>query len=258
MAIPYIHALKTYTEIPDTELFRMHSHDDYEIYCFFKGSAKYYVEGNIYHLNSGDILLMKRAEAHSLIIDKLLPYERIVINFNSEALISSLSPELIDFLDNRPLGKQNKYSESETRNIVHYLEEICKCRNFNEQQLYLTFVLCELKKSTPAEQDINIDSIQPIVTYINNNLFNNITLDSVADQFFMSKNHINQKFKKYTGSTIWSYIITKRLITAKNLLLNGEKPTLVYEKCGFGDYCSFYRAYKKKYGISPNEESKKK
>ena len=44
-----IYSHKAYTEKPDLEMFNMHTHDDYEIYCFMSGSAKYYVEGNIYN-----------------------------------------------------------------------------------------------------------------------------------------------------------------------------------------------------------------
>lgn len=255
MALPYITSTHNYTEKPNLKMFNMHNHDDYEIYCFLKGSAEYYVEGNVYSLNSGDILLMKRAEAHSLIVNKLSPYERIVINFNREALSGEIAPEIIAFLENRPLGKQNKYSAKKTKNIVGFLNKICKSDNFSEKQLYLTFVLNELKNSTPSDDD-TVNTVQDIIGYINENLFEDISLDSVAEQFFMSKNHLNRQFKKYTGSTIWSYIVIKRLIYAKSLLTAGEKPTAVCKKCGFNDYCSFYRAYKQKYGISPNEVKK--
>ncbi len=43
----------------------------------------------------------------------------------------------------------------------------------------------------------------------------------------MSENHLNEKFKMYTGSTVWSYVLTKRLIYSRDLLSNREKPTKV-------------------------------
>jgi AraC-like DNA-binding protein len=56
-----------------------------------------------------------------------------------------------------------------------------------------------------------------------------------------------------TGSTIWEYIIAKRLILAKGMLKNGEPPTMVYTKCGFTDYGTFFRNYTSYFGFSPSQ-----
>ncbi len=254
MQTPFLISSRTCTETPGLNMFPMHSHDHYELFCFLKGSAQYYIEGNIYYLHPGDILLMKCAEAHSLIIDKVVPYERIVISFNKAALIGEMTSEIIEFLDNRPLGTQNRYSTSHAKELLSYLNKVCESNDFKEQQLYLTFVLHELGKSTPKQAE-NKTSIQDIVSYINSHLFDaDITLNLIAERFFMTPNHLNRKFKQYVGDTVWSYITAKRLATAKNMLLSGEKPLVVYEKCGFADYSTFYRAYKQKYGIAPNQE----
>ncbi len=258
MPQPYIYAARTYTEKPDINMFVMHTHENYEIYCFLKGSAKYFIEGTIYDLIPGDILIMKCAEAHSLTIDKLIHYERIVVNFNEEALVGDVATKILSIINERPLGKFNKYSPVNHgyENLIFYLDKLCSSKNFSEQQLYLTFFLNELFKISPAKNDLKGNNIQNIIDYINNHIFDDISLESIAQQFYMSKNHLNKKFKMYTGSTVWSYIITKRLIYSRNLLMCGEKPTKVYQKCGFSDYATFFRAYKKKYNISPNDETK--
>lgn len=78
----------------------------------------------------------------------------------------------------------------------------------------------------------------------------------ISEKFYISKSQLNRKFKRITGSTVWEYILTKRLIFAKELLQNGEHPTTVYLKSGFKDYCSFFRAYKIKFGVSPKNDLK--
>lgn len=256
MAHPYLQANKFYTKKPDLNMFKMHSHDDYELYCFLNGSARYFVEGSVYHLSPEDILIMKRAESHSLIIDKASPYERIVVSFNADALVGNTAEKIITFIDNRPLGRFNKYSKSfsKEKHLVFYLEKLCESSNFEERRLYLTLVLNELCKSYPSEHEIIEEEFKSIVDYINDNLFEQLSLEDIASKFNLSKNHINRKFKEYTGSTIWAYVKTKRLIYSKNLLKNGEKPTNVYLKCGFNDYVSFYKAYKQKYGVSPKDD----
>lgn len=257
MENPYVHAARTYTEKPRRDMFQLHLHEDYELFCFLKGSAKYYVEGTVYPLKPQDIMLLKIAESHALLIDKNAPYERIVINFNKDALIGNLKKEIIDFLEKRPLGQQNKYSlaKHEEDNLISYLYKICNTSNIEERRLYLTFVLNELSKKKPSKSDSNCtDSVVEIIEYINKHLFEDISLDILSEKFYLSKVHLTRKFKSYVGTTIWEYISTKRLIKAKELLKGGKWPTDVAEACGFNDYSTFYRAYKKKYGISPKED----
>ena len=57
---PYLNATHSYTEKPDLSLFKRHTHDNYEIFCFLSGDAKYFVEGNTYDLKQNDILIIKK------------------------------------------------------------------------------------------------------------------------------------------------------------------------------------------------------
>ena len=106
-------------------------------------------------------------------------------------------------------------------------------------------------------QENSSREIIDIVKYINNHLSEELSLDIICDRFFISKSHINRKFKKVIGSTVWEYINIKRLLLAKELLHNGISPTNVYLKCGFKDYCTFFRAYKAKFGVSPKSSMHK-
>lgn len=253
----FIHVAKTYTEKPRRDMFNLHLHGQYELFCFLNGSAKYYVEGAVYPLKPNDIMLMKIAESHALLIDKNIPYERIVINFSADALVGNLKNKIISFLDDRPLGQQNRYSFSKPiqNSFAAYFDKICTTDDIDEQKLYLTFILNELRKQTPGNPNQSeTDSVIEIVSYINRHLFDDINLDKLADKFYLSKVHLTRKFKSYVGSTIWDYVSTKRLIKAKELLQNGQKPTTVAETCGFKDYSTFYRAYKQKYGTSPKDD----
>jgi len=257
---PIIEPQMTYTKTPDTSLFNMHTHDNYEIYCFLAGSAKYFVEGNTYSLKPGDILIMKKAEAHSLLITKQNPYKRIVINFNSDAISENMRSKLVEFLENRPLGIKNRFSASHfsDTNWLYYIEKICENDDKNIQSVYLTVLLSELYERFPEieTQEALIDGIMDIVKYINFNLSGELNLDIICERFFISKSHLNKKFKKIIGTTVWEYISTKRLMLAKELLQNGIAPTNVYSQCGFKDYCTFFRAYKAKFGISPKNSNK--
>ena len=250
-----LEALKNYTKKPNLDMFNPHTHDNYEIFCFISGNAKYFVEGNIYNLKSGDILIIKKSETHSLLIEKETPYTRYVINFNAKALLGDMDKTLIPLLDEKPLGKSNLIPSTNAQHDIwlSYLEKIVNCKNLHEKQLYLTVLLYELCKNlnTSGYKDTLKSNNDRIIEYINKNLTGISTLDEICERFFISKTHLNRKFKAITGSTVWDYIVTKKMIIAKELLNQGYKPNIVSEKCGYTEYSTFYRAYKSKFGVSP-------
>ncbi len=93
--------------------------------------------------------------------------------------------------------------------------------------------------------------INRIVNYIEENLGNDISLEDICNEFFLSKSQLCRMFKKSMGSTVWNYFTIKRLHKAKNMIDSGELPTEVFSLCGFNDYSVFYRACKRHFGQSP-------
>lgn len=255
---PYIGAAKNYTEKPNLALFKRHTHDNYEIFCFLSGNAKYFVEGNIYDLKPNDILIIKKSETHALLISNPTPYCRYVINFNAIALPESQRQILISILDNKPLGKFNRIPASafEKNMWLHYIDNIVQADSFDIKQLYLTVLLKELCKNISKTEDKNYLATKDenLIEYINRNLMTISSLDEICEHFYISKTHLNRRFKLITGSTVWDYIVVKRLIVAKDMLASGWKPNVVGEKCGYLEYSSFYRAYKAQFGVSPRAD----
>lgn len=255
-----LRADKTWADKPIS--FHRHTHDTYEIYGFVCGDARYFVEGTIYDLSAGDILLIKKAEAHALLINGDAPYSRYVVNFNAAAPLGDNAPALITQIDEKPLGKLNRIpaaSTAQKNTWLYYLEQIVNAVSLDEKRIYLTVLLNELcqnlhktnyDRSTDTEND-------RIIAYINEHLMEIATLDEICQQFYISKTHLNRKFKTMTGSTVWDYILAKRLIVAKDLLMKGCRPTVVSETCGYGEYSAFYRAYKLKFGVSPKADYQK-
>ena len=126
-------------------------------------------------------------------------------------------------------------------------------------QAILIRLLVELNRQvldTPGGLEVTEESsgiVADVLRYINENFNNEISLDSLSDHFFISKYHLSREFKRLVGTSVYRYIIQKRLIMAKQKMLAGMSPTDVYCNCGFGDYANFYRAFRGEYGISPKE-----
>lgn len=249
----------------------LHHHDFYEIYLFISGDVKYIVENHNYHLIPGDILLISPSELHQPIIDDkdIDNYERIVIWVNKQILnlFKSTESDLVSCFDSSNPYHTNllRLSTPQRLNFQHFVETLLN--TFNDKSFasdllgisHLIQVMVELNRFAmlPRENyeiiNKSSDTITEILAYINKHYTEKITLDSIADKFFLSKYYLSHEFKELVGTSLYNYIIQKRLLISKQMLADGTPPSKVYQNCGFGDYANFYRAFKSTYGMSPKE-----
>ncbi len=241
----------------------MHIHNDsHEIYCFRSGDAWYSVEGNRYPLEPGDLMLMRKGEVHHLIVRSDAYYERSVVNFD---LPPEMDPDglLLAPFNQRPLGKYNHYRAAlfPDAHWMLYLEKIGAAEEPQRKWCYLLPLLSDLydcfeqlKHTNPQAEK---DRAAGVIQYINRHLGDALSLELLAGQFYLSKAHLNRIFRQSTGTTVWEYIVVKRLFMAREMLIAGQPPTRVYSLCGFQDYTAFYRAYRQHFGISPKDEKER-
>lgn len=260
---------------PSPDRFVLHAHRSCELYYFIKGNGYYTVEGNDYELTPGCLLAMRGGEAHTPHIRSDAPYERISINFLPSSF-PLLEKELSNLFLERPLGKSNMIvpTGDSARFIADCMARICRegSENAPKAQILscLMPVILELyhiknqKASTEDSSPIaplpqgSSDTVARIIEYINANLTTIKSLDDLGQEFFFSKSYINRIFKESTGSSVWDYIVLKRLLLSRTLLQEGKQANIVASECGFSDYSSFYRQFKQRFGISPLEARKNK
>ena len=100
--------------------------------------------------------------------------------------------------------------------------------------------------------------IDKAIEYIEKNITQNFTLETLCNQLYINKSHLHRLFLKHLQITPKKYITSKRLEFAQKLLRRGAKPIDVYLYCGFSEYSTFFRDYKKHFGYSPSQEADKK
>ncbi len=256
----------TLTPYPDQQHFFMHAHDTYEVLYFISGKGTYSVESTAYTLEPGSVLVMRPGEVHKLQIDPSMPYERIVLHFRENWLLrfNKLYRPLMSPFVRRPLGQSNLYSPNEFDSafLLSCLKRI-EAAGDNTMQILvgesvIPTILAELykaykarKRATDEQPQSPHTRIQEILLYVNEHLFDEISLDDLCKRFYISKTQLGRLFRAATGSTAWDYILVKRLVKARQQILTGLPVTEVSISCGFHDYSAFYRAYKKRYGESP-------
>lgn len=252
----------------DIRSINIHHHDFYEFYFFISGDVTYLIEGKSYKLEPGNIVLINSKELHQAVINsEEAYYERIVLWIN-KAFLKKLSNDETDLsLCFEGFNKKNVMSTDieQQKNIRFILNKLVDLENYQGigyellYKAYITELMVHINNLAFNESvELSVDMkksnlIDGIIEYINNHIEEDITVDQIAEQFYLSKFHLSREFKKYTGTTIHRYIVQKKLIEAKELILK-EVPIIdVYKQCGFGDYSNFFRAFKNEYGITPKQ-----
>lgn len=244
----------------------LHHHDFYECYLFISGDVTYFIEGKTYPLKPGDIILINSTELHQPIINNnAIPYERIVLWIN-KLFLNSLSTAATDlarcFEDQ---GRENVIRGNidmvqNIKLILTKLLSLAKSSGIGSDLLYRAYIieLCVYLNRYLYQNEYSPDTdtkqaslMEGIIAYINNHIDEDITIDHLSGHFHLSKYHLLREFKKHSGTTLHKFIVQKKLILSKELILKGMPITEVYEQAGFGDYSNFFRAFKNEYGVTP-------
>ena len=96
-----------------------------------------------------------------------------------------------------------------------------------------------------------------ILEYLNTHLTEDVSIDALADTFYLSKYYMMRMFREETGFTIHGYLTDKRLRVARDLIAQGMRTTDACFQCGYHDYSAFSRAYKKRFQVSPRADQTK-
>ena len=246
----------------------IHHHDFFEVYFFLSGRVTFKVEGKSYHLEPGDLLLINPQELHQPDIGTDSLYERIVLWIDRSylaGLCAAAGADLAACFDNEAPGHTNLLRPTKLRRAAlsqllerltreYYSDEV---GSFAYAQGLLTQFMVELNRlaqsSGYTQNREEPDLVTQVLAYIGTHYQENLTLESLASEFFVSKYHLSHEFSHRVGTSVYRYVIFRRLMQARELIAAGQAPGEVYQLCGFGDYANFYRAFKGEYGISPRE-----
>ena len=242
-----------------------HFHEFDKIVLLLSGRVDYTVEGSTYALKPWSVLLIKHHTIHRALIDKSEPYDRIIIYLDGKYFSRSI-PEarLTDCFDQADRSGEHLLlpTEQQRRAIEKVLsdyEAAAEDRGFGAQALresYIIQLLIYIGRMTAAEgpgEKQYDPKIRRALSYINENLGGELSVEQLAEQVYLSKYHFMRLFKAQTGSSVHAYVRQKRLLHAARLIREGMPVSKAAAESGFGDYSAFHRAFRESFGISPGE-----
>lgn len=249
--------------------FPLHIHDHLEILLFLRGNIDYLVESKIYHINPADIVIIPKGYFHRPhILDSNLVYERIVIWMTNEMLEQLSSPEADLLHCIRYISEKQYFLISEQtpenlliRTLMQQLSRLQQEEIYGKEVLIAGFLRQIIlyayhsvrSSGLPPKRIVKSPLIDATVDYIAHHLTEPITLETLAGLLFVSKYHLAHTFKDHMGVSLHQYIISKRLVLAKNLIASGRPFHVVCAECGFNNYSSFFKVFKANVGLSPRE-----
>lgn len=244
--------------------FSYHYHDFHKVIIFLSGKAAYHIEGKSYYLKPWDILLVNRHAIHKPEIDFSVPYERFVLWIRDDIKSTELLRCFQKAIDRSyNLIRLDSDTQEKLKQLLYELEAALKDEKFGSDLLgsalfaqfmvYVNRIFLEKQYIYDAHSYSSDSQIEELLRYINHNLTEDLSIETLARKYYLSKYHMMRKFKEETGYTVHNYIISKRLLLARTKISEGTPILKAAQLSGFSDYTTFSRAYKKQFGIAPSQ-----
>ena len=234
----------------DIEGFQPHTHDTWELIYIKTGSVSYLVEGRCYTAESGNCILTRPGIRHTIRFRDFDLYDRYAILVNNplfdtipetmEVINLGSNPIISDLFQKMDFYAGYLDMDALERVMLHLTEEAL-----------LNFKI--LSDQLPEHYTANA-TVTKAIAYIDMNLHKQISLEELCLSLHITKSHLHRLFMEHLQLPPAKYIMSKRLHKARTTIRAGCKPTRVYQSCGFGDYCTFYRNYSRQFGYPPSEE----
>lgn len=246
----------------------MHFHDYYECMLFISGNIRFQVDDQIAELPPSSLIVLTPNQLHRPIIqDTSVTYERYILRISPTILESISTPQLDLAQCFRSQPFQPRWlPNTEKRKLVAQHEKLLArlvSGGFGADILAkvalieTVIMVCGLLLQ-PSSEVVGLSMTHSqltseIIQYIDDHIHENISLKDLASAVHLSRHYLSRLFKKETSIPIYRFILQKRIIYARDLLIQGTPPSKVYALCGFSDYSNFYRAFYHNYGVSPRE-----
>ena len=233
---------------------KQHTHNSsMEILHVIKGNGVIMINDRLYPLEDNCVYFIPPMLLHHSAPEDCENYCRSVVNLSLDyvlplAKITGFDGILKKLCDNvcTVLDKSDSdYIDNEFKSF--------QSNKKSDRSIALINILLCLSKAKETKYTIN-NQITAIIGYINDNLSEKITLESICKKFHISKYYLCHIFKETTGMSIMNYILIQRITLAKNLMINTDSSiSEIAISSGFSCFSYFSRMFKKSENISPRE-----
>lgn len=244
-----------------------HFHQFYEMCIFLDDKAGHLIDGVWFDMRCCDIVALRPSLLHKTFYPEGQPCKRLIIQFSIPPMISAFENCMKSvysiFEGSCPIYRfEDPYKKAvlEKLNDIYYLSqnpnELTDLAIHNKFIEFLSLIYLYRDKnvySNRSDFDNITNKVYSITAYIHSHFTEDISLESVSREFFISSYYLSHQFKRITGFTLTDYVQLTRVRNAQTLLLSTDKPiTDIAFLCGFSSFSQFNRAFNKFLHLSPS------
>lgn len=266
------HEFEIYDNISSTvQMDTFHAHDFYEFRFIKHGDITHYSENAVDTLHAGAVSVMPPGMFHRIMpspTGSIPNYTRVLLYVSADFVHAMDTPayRISETFDRFGYPGNQHFALSPQALDTYYLplreivrrqaddEPLCHLRSRSQVMLTLARLAEEIEAlRSPVRQERETDLVQQVIAFINANLSASLSLDDLAERFFVSKFYLSHQFKQYTQLSLHQYVLKRRMMHAQAMLRAGSSPTAAAAACGYREYSSFYKAFLRETGHTPRE-----
>lgn len=240
---------------------KLHQHEYYQIYYIEKGTLSHYVDNTCTGMVAGDMFIIPPHVSHRIEEGETIAFYSI--SFMENSITDPFLKGFLSSIDVRPRLSLSSDEVLVCEDIIKHIYREFEGKRVGARETiiaYLTVLLIRFARlwleSSSTLLPITQDSRQFIlhcVEYVERNFAQNITLDEVVRLSAMSRSAFCKAFRSATGYSFSRYLNLCRIRKAVSYIKEGYKITAIYGLCGYNDFSTFYRNFKRVTGVSPEE-----
>lgn len=250
---------------------QLHTHMFYEvIFCQSTCGAEYLVGSDRYKLQRGDLLFISPRVEHTPLVrsDSCTPYKGCALLINPD-FFSQLCRQFPDFTE---ISKMNCYLMRTQDTIWEYVDYYFRtaleeserkglgweASVYGSMILMLTYAARAISHTSLLKNRTAVpELLESILSYVELHFHEKLTLEMVANHFYIGQSSLTLLFRKSLGVSFYKYLTQLRLSKAVTMMYDHTPLEKIAVQVGFGDYSTFYRSFKQEYGVSPREYSRR-
>lgn len=249
-------------------IYGLHCHDFYEFYVHYRGGEYYFANDDVISMYPNQLIVMPPFHMHGLFGEQaLIDYERAYL-YVSPSTLATLGGQQFDLarifaakIDQGQWHIQMTDEDAKSfKSLVIQMEETLSGTSVAEKFAnHARLISCmeilvrtmQTSREIVAPPMVQHDAILEVVHYINEHFTAPIRLEELARHFGVSVSYLSHGFAKYTGRSVYSYVLYRRVQMAKEMIYSEVPLNDIAYQCGFNDYSSFMRSFGKIVGMSP-------